>query len=286
MDFAHHIVTIKSHPPGHRDTTPQPNPQGRDSLPLRRRRRNVARAGTYALDAPGARSPTQRDQSFYVAQVPKPPPILYRNLIYLDAAHGGSDTGARLSNNVLEKDINLALASRIKALLAAAGFYIVSSHESDTDMTTDQRAEIANHARPAVCLLLHATSTGSGVHIITSALTASDDATAAPRILPWDTAQSYTLPQSIRVANQIGLGLVDAKVPVILTRATVAPLDNLTCPAVVVELAPLGAGSATLQPSDSGYQQKAAQAIANALVTWRTRNAPPPSPPAVTGAPR
>lgn len=227
--------------------------------------------------------PAQKDQSFYVSQVPKPAPTLYRNLIFLDAAHGGSDTGARLPNNVLEKDVTLALASRIKTLLTAAGFYVVSSHETDSDLTTDQRAEIANHARPAVCIVLHASSSGSGVHIITSALTAPDDLTATPRVLPWDTAQAYTLPQSLRVANQIGLAFVDAKVPVILTRATVRPLDNLTCPAVAIELAPLASSTPA---SDAAYQQQAAQAIVAALTTWRTKNAPPPSTPAAAGVPR
>ncbi len=232
-------------------------------------------------------TPSQNDHSFYVAQAAKPAPTIYRNLIFLDPAHGGTDIGARLPNNVLEKDITLALASRIKTLLTTAGFYVVSSHETDADLTTDQRAEIANHARPAVCILLHATATGSGVHIITSALTAPDDPTARPASLPWDTAQAYTLPQSLRVANQIGLALIDAKLPVILAQATVRPLDNLTCPAVAIELAPLTTGSTTFQPTDSGYQQKAAQAIADALITWRTRNAPPPSTPAAApGAPR
>ncbi len=227
---------------------------------------------------------TQRDQSFYVTQLPKPAPALYRNLIFLDPAHGGADTGASLPNNLLEKDITLALASRIKTLLTAAGFTVITSHETDTDLTTYQRAEIANHARPAVCLVLHATSTGTGVHIITSALTPASNPTATPRILPWDTAQTYTLPQSLRVANQIGLAFVDAKLPVLLTRAFVRPLDNLTCPAVAIELAPNPNGSASTAVSDPTYQQQAAQAIATALTTWRTRNAPPPS--ATTGAPR
>jgi N-acetylmuramoyl-L-alanine amidase len=248
----------------------------------------ASRAQAPAAQTPSAptATPSQRDQSFYVSQLPKPAPALYRNLIFLDAAHGGSDTGARLPNNVLEKDVTLALASRIKALLAAAGFYVVSSHETDTDMTTDQRAEIANHARPAACIVLHATSTGSGVHIFTSALTAPDDPTAAPRVLPWDTAQAYTLPQSLRFANQIGLAFTDAKLPVILTQATVRPLDNLTCPAVAIELAPLASGSSSFRPTDSGYQQRVAQAIATALTTWRTLNAPPPSQANPTGVPR
>ena len=284
MAVPYHTITIKSHLP---DT-------------VTRRRNPILKAATLCLLAliaitshaqtptlqatPAPAGPTQNNQSFYVTPPAKPAPTLYRNLIFLDPAHGGADTGASLPNNLLEKDITLALASRIKTLLSAAGFTVITSHETDIDLSTDQRAEIANHARPAVCLVLHATSTGTGVHIITSALTPADS-TATPRILPWDTAQTYTLPQSLRVANQIGLAFVDAKLPVLLTRASVRPLDNLTCPAVAIELAPINPnGSASTPASDATYQQQAAQAIATALTTWRTRNAPPPS--ATTGAPR
>jgi N-acetylmuramoyl-L-alanine amidase len=277
LAFPRHTITIKSHLPITVTQIRTPILQAATLLAL------SAAASHAQTSAPAP--PTQNNQSFYVNQLPKPAPTLYRNLIFLDAAHGGDDTGARLPNSILEKDITLALESRVKALLTAAGFYVVSSHETDTNLTTDQRAEIANHARPAACIILHATSTGSGVHIITSALTPPDDPTATPRILPWDTAQTYTVPQSLRVANLIGLALVDAKLPTLLTRATVRPLDNLTCPAVAIELAPLVAGSSSFQPSDSGYQQRAAQAIATALTTWRTRNAPPPTQP-TTGAPR
>ena len=287
MAVPYRTITIKSHLP---DT-------------VTRRRNPILKAATLCLlaliaitshaqtptlqatPAPAPQTPappTQNNQSFYVTQSPKPAPTLYRNLIFLDPAHGGADTGASLPNNLLEKDITLALASRIKTLLTAAGFTVITSHETDTDISTDQRAEIANHARPAVCLVLHATSTGTGVHIITSALTPADS-TATPRILPWDTAQTYTLPQSLRVANQIGLALVDAKLPVILTRATIRPLDNLTCPAVAIELAPL---TSSTPASNATYQQQAAQAIVTALTTWRTRNAPPPSTPAAAGVPR
>ncbi|MCU1318729.1 MAG: cell wall hydrolase/autolysin [Edaphobacter sp.] len=207
---------------------------------------------------------------------PKPQPAVYRNLVLLDPAHGGADTGAQLPNSVLEKDVTLALAARIRPLLATAGFTLLTTRDTDAELTTDQRAGIANHARPTVCLVIHATSSGTGVHLFTSAL---DARPTAPRTLPWDTAQAASIPQSLRLVNELGLALDHAKLPLILSRASVRPLDNLTCPAVAIELAPLPNGtSRPFAVTDSAYQQQVAQAVAAALISWRTHNPPPPPP--------
>jgi len=210
------------------------------------------------------------------AAPPKQPAAINRNLILLDPAHGGDDTGAQLPNNILEKDITLALAARLRPLLNTAGFAVLSTRDTDAKIATDQRAGIANHVRPTACLVIHATSSGTGVHLFTSAL---DARATAPRTIPWDTAQAASIPQSLRLVNELGLALDRAKLPLILSRASVLPLDNLTCPAIAIELAPLA--NDTSKPTavtDSAYQQQVAQAIATALISWRTHNPPPPPP--------
>lgn len=196
-----------------------------------------------------------------------------RTLILIDPAHGGPDTGAHLPNDLLEKDITLAFNNRLRALLSANNFAVISTRTSDpaAAFTTDQRAEIANHGHPAVCLVLHATSSGSGIHLFTSTLTPPAHLT---HILRWNTAQAASVPDSRQIANQIGVSLLQAKLPVILEQASVPPLDNLICPAIAIELAPLANGSATPTPvSDPSYQQHAAEAIVAALVQWRTETA-------------
>jgi N-acetylmuramoyl-L-alanine amidase len=206
------------------------------------------------------------------AQTQQPAP---RTLILLDPAHGGPDTGAHLPNNLLEKDITLAFAARLRALLSTTGFTIISTHETDPAVSfpTDQRAEIGNHAHPTACLILHATSSGTGIHIITSALKPDEAPDQAHRsIIPWNTAQSASIPQSLSLANEIGLALERARLPVILSRASLRPLDNLTCPAVAIEIAPLNpAGSGATPVTDAAYQQNIAKAIAKAIASWRSR---------------
>jgi N-acetylmuramoyl-L-alanine amidase len=204
-----------------------------------------------------------------VAPAQQPTP---RTLILLDPAHGGPDPGARLPNNLLEKDITLAFAARLRALLSTSGFTVISTHETDpvVPFPADQRAEIGNHAHPTACLILHATSSGTGIHVITSAL-APNDLETPHAVIPWNTAQSASVPQSLNLANEIGLALERAKLPVILSRASLRPLDNLTCPAVAIEIAPLNpAGSEATPVSNTAYQQNIAKAIVSALTAWRS----------------
>jgi N-acetylmuramoyl-L-alanine amidase len=217
-----------------------------------------------------------------------------RAVILLDPAHGGPDAGARFSDQLLEKDLTLSLATTLRAALSTSGFTVVLTRDSDppTIFPADQRAEIANHAYPTACLLLHATTSGNGVHIITSALTLSTAATGIPDNLDapasWQTAQAAFIPQSLRLANELGLAILHAKIPVTLTQSSISPIDNLTCPAVAIEIAPITTnGSNPIPAADAAYQQRIAQAIAIAITSWRTHNAAAPATPTpAAGAPR
>jgi N-acetylmuramoyl-L-alanine amidase len=206
-----------------------------------------------------------------------------RTTILLDPAHGGPDPGAHLPNNLLEKDLTLAFATRLRALLATSGFTLISTRDADPAVLfpTDQRAEIANRLHPTACLILHATTSGNGVHIVTSNLPPPNDTydpDAPHNAISWDTAQTASIPQSLRLANELGVALLHAKLPVLLTRASIKPLDNLTCPAVAIEIAPLTLpGSSPTPITDAAYQQHIAQAIATGLASWRAHNAPPPA---------
>jgi N-acetylmuramoyl-L-alanine amidase len=196
-----------------------------------------------------------------------------RTIIFIDPAHGGSDTGAHLPNNLFEKDITLAFAARLRSSLSGNGFAVISSRDSDPSVpfTTDQRAEIANHGHPTACLILHATDSGTGIHIITSTLTPPNDSEEPHAATPWNTAQSASVSQSLALANEIGVALLRAKLPVILSRAALRPLDNLTCPAVAIEIAPLAPADSDPTPiTDAAYQQNIAKAIAAALTSWRS----------------
>jgi len=211
--------------------------------------------------------------SLFAATVLAQQPIP-RTTILLDPAHGGPDTGAHLPNNLLEKDLALTFAARLRSTLSTSGFTVISTRDADPTVTftTDQRAEIGNHAHPTACLILHATSSGNGIHVITSSLTPPSDSEDSHAPIPWNTAQAASIPQSLSLANEIGISLQRAKLPVILSRASLRPLDNLTCPAVAIEIAPLASDdSDRTLVTDAAYQQNIASAVAAALTSWRSR---------------
>lgn len=190
-----------------------------------------------------------------------------RFVVVLDAAHGGDDTGGRLANGQTEKAAALALSVKLRSVLNARGITVVTTRESDAAMETDRRAGIANHAKAAACLSLHATETGMGLHLFTSSLAPAE----ATRFAAWKTAQAAFVTRSLALAGALNSSLLDAGMKVTLARTTLAGVNSMTCPAVAIELAPeRGAdGKVTAEPSDSDYQARVASTLAAALLTWR-----------------
>ena len=206
-----------------------------------------------------------------VSQAPPAPSPRY--VVVLDAAHGGDDPGGLL-NGKPEKDYTLALSVRLRSLLTARGIPVATTRESDVTMDAEHRAGIANHADAQACLSLHATLSGSGVHLFISSL-----APAAPaRFAPWKTAQAEWVTRSLALAGTLNSALLHAGIPVTLSRTALPVVDSMTCPAVAVEVAPESGSDRASGPSAAGslddpnYQARVTQALAAALVEWRSED--------------
>lgn len=219
-------------------------------------------------------------------------PWVNRNLVWIDTGHAGQDTGVQLGKNLFEKDVTAAVAAKIRTLLTARGLLVVQTPtvtdpqaavgavaaaggqvavpQTAPPQTADDRAGIANHAHPFVCVLLHASDRGSGVHVVTSGVAPRSEAEPIPRAVPWETAQGWWLTDSRRLANEIGLAVEKNGLPAQLFAASARPIDNLMCPAIAIEMAP---AKGTLA-SNAGYQQRVAEAVAGALLAWHDRTEP------------
>ena len=91
------------------------------------------------------------------------PASLWANpLIFIDAAHGGSDSGV-ISGKEQEKDWDLKFALILKTAFAQAGFDVVLSRDSDTTLDPDKRAQTINTSGAAAVLVLHADKETSGI---------------------------------------------------------------------------------------------------------------------------
>jgi N-acetylmuramoyl-L-alanine amidase len=190
--------------------------------------------------------------------------------VVLDAAHGGDDTGGHLANNQLEKSLTLALSVRLRSLLAARGIQVVTTRESDVTVEPNRRAEIANHAQAQACLSLHASESGSGIHLFASSLSPA----APTRFAAWKTAQAAWVTRSLALAGTLNSALQQAGMIVTLGRTTLPPLDSMTCPVVAIEIAPEKTPDKKSELDDPDYQARVATALAAALVEWRAEAHP------------
>ncbi|HTW61090.1 MAG TPA: N-acetylmuramoyl-L-alanine amidase [Terracidiphilus sp.] len=200
-----------------------------------------------------------------LAQAPAAPAP--RFVVVLDAAHGGDDTGGH-SGNWTEKAFTLEFSVRLRSLLAARGMEVVTTREQDVTLDAERRDEIANHAQAQACLSLHATLSGSGVHLFASSLQPVEPA----QFVPWKTAQGTAVARSLELAGVLNSALGQAGLNVTLGRTALPVVDSMTCPAVAVEVAPDPSSeqTATASLNDAGYQAKVAEALAAALVEWRS----------------
>jgi len=202
-----------------------------------------------------------------------PPTPLPRFVVVVDAAHGGDDTGGKLGSGTLEKAANLAMSVRLRSLLGARGISVVTTRESDVAVDANRRAEIANRVNAGACLSLHATDSGSGIHLFASSL-----APAQPARFPaWKTAQAAWVTRSLAFAGVLNSALDHAGIGVTLSRTALPGIDSMTCPALAVEIGPQRGEDNKIgsEPDDADYQARVAASLAAAIVQWRTEGRQP-----------
>jgi N-acetylmuramoyl-L-alanine amidase len=105
-----------------------------------------------AQAASKAVSPTSENQPIDKgSQVPSTKNVLQPlsgKIIVVDAGHGGSDTGATRSG-VMEKDINLAVALELKVELQSLGATVITTRDSDSNVSLDDRVAVLENSTPA-----------------------------------------------------------------------------------------------------------------------------------------
>ena len=78
-------------------------------------------------------------------------------LIYLDAGHGGKDSGA-IANGLKEKDLTLEICKRIQTGLKNYECDVLMSRTEDVFLTLDERTNKANEANADVLISVHINS--------------------------------------------------------------------------------------------------------------------------------
>jgi len=192
---------------------------------------------------------------------------IHRPLAVVDPAHGGDERGAALTNTLAEKDVTLGFARLLRHELELRGFSVLLLRDADTALTLDQRAAAANIAHAGIYIGLHADSLGRGARVFTSLLPVEGTNNGA--FHAWNSAQAPALLVSKIVSSAIVAAMRRQEFSVQAYPASLRPLNNVSMPAVAVELAPGPNGIADL--TSANYQQRAATAIADAVASIRDR---------------
>ena len=224
----------------------------------------AAPAAQAAPPPPVAANPAEQ------AAVPAPPPTgpaaplvsgapRTRYLVIIDPAHGGDDPGAKLTDTLLEKDITLAFARRLRAALTDRGIPARLLRDGDATISNEQRAAAANNLNATIFVTIHASQPGNGVRLYTSLLPEAD--LKAATFYPWEGAQSYFVRFSRIVAQATVEDLGKRKIQVLLMPANVRPMNNVAAAALGVEIA------VPPQQPDSATSGKVQDPIAAAVAT-------------------
>ena len=84
-------------------------------------------------------------------------------VIVIDPGHGGEDPGKVGINDVLEKDLNLEIAMKVRDLLEEVGITVVMTREDDKvpnrkKQDLGNRVELINNTQPTLALCIHQNS--------------------------------------------------------------------------------------------------------------------------------
>ena len=75
--------------------------------------------------------------------------------VVIDAGHGGHDRGGIPGQRVSEKEMTLDVAQRLRNVLAASGYRVVMTRDSDVFVPLGTRCAIANAYRNAIFVSVH-----------------------------------------------------------------------------------------------------------------------------------
>lgn len=170
-------------------------------------------------------------------------PARGKHLVTIDPAHGGADTGVKISDKEYEKDITLAVSLLIKNELDKSGNVSAQlTRTSDRDVSLSERKQIVKKMQSEIFVSIHVNagfsknSTGFEIYF-PGFKGASAEQSDSKEILK-DMARNKYLNDSVKLAQLIqknmdkvfprkSRGLRDSHVPA---------LEGLSIPAVVVEM--------------------------------------------------
>lgn len=179
-------------------------------------------------------------------------------VIVLDAGHGGRDPGKVGVNNVLEKDLNLAIVYKLKELFENKGFTVVLTRTDDDDLSSEnstnhkiedltKRVDIIKKNRADLVVSIHQNSF-------------TDTSSCGPQVFYYGASEeSKTLAIQLQNALDEALEVSDSRG--IKCNNGYYIFKNSPAPIVIVECGFLSNSNEADLLATDGYQSKLARTI-------------------------
>ncbi len=232
------------------------------------------------------------------------PPSRRRIVVAIDPGHGGEDPGAIGRRGTYEKNVTLAIARKLKALLdEEPGMRAMLTRDDDYFVPLGVRVQKARRVRADLFISIHAdafttpTARGSSVfalseHGATSAaarrlaqreneadLIGGVNLNAMEPVLArtWlDMSQTAQISDSLRVGRSVldGIGTVNALHKGGVEQAGFAVLKAPDIPSILVETAFISNPDEEQKLRDEGYQRRFAASMRSGIKQYFARNPP------------
>ena len=232
------------------------------------------------------------------------PPSRRRIVVAIDPGHGGEDPGAIGRRGTYEKNVTLAIARKLKALIDdEPGMRAMLTRDDDYFVPLGVRVEKARRVRADLFISIHAdafttpTARGSSVFVLSEHGATS----AAARLLAQhenqadliggvnlsardpivqrtmlDMSQTAQISDSLRVGRSVldGIGTVNALHKGSVEQAGFAVLKAPDIPSILVETAFISNPDEEQKLRDEGYQRKFAASMRSGIKQYFARNPP------------
>jgi N-acetylmuramoyl-L-alanine amidase len=215
----------------------------------------------------------------------------------IDPGHGGDEQGTRGASGVLEKDLVLDVARRLRGVLdSRLGVRVLLTRDDDRIVPHDERASIANNNKADLFISLHANSSPNrsaggaevfylsldGLGAEARKIVESPDSKPVPLLgggsrdidlILWDMAQARHLSESAAFAMFVEEELrrrVEMS-PNPVQQAPFRVLVAANMPAVLVEMGFLSNPEQEAQLVSDDFKNRVVQALVDAIVRYRGR---------------
>jgi N-acetylmuramoyl-L-alanine amidase len=257
---------------------------------------DVLAQATETQPEPPAPAPPQPGTPLEPPPLLDPSPAVPIRTMVIDPGHGGDETGARGPSGILEKDVTLAVARRLKATIEARlGIRVLLTRDRDATVRLDERAALANNNKADVFLSLHANASVNpevkGAEVFSLSLeeygeaaqrAAQPDAgallpvfgggTRPIEVIPWELAQARHVEASGELARAIEEQLRASSIemsPRALQSAPFRVLVGANMPAVLVEMGFITNAEQERQLNGGAMQGIIVQSLYTSLVRFR-----------------